>query len=545
MQNTQGMTRADLLKGAAAGALGMVAASAMAPARPATAVEEEPASGDAWDRECDFLVIGSGTAAFGALAASEVEGASVILIEKHESMFGGTSATSGAGFWIPNSYCQQEAGVEDSPEAAFSYIKGCAAGRSDDALIQAYVDNAPKWLRWTADVTGCSFAIGGAQDYYDGVEGFLQYGRNSKLQDSSAMDLWGKVRELLEANGVEIQMGCSLTSFVTDGGAVVGVVAQQGDTTLRIKAGAVLMGTGGFDYNPQMMHDNISHSVYLSNAIETNTGDGHRAASVIGARMALMDTYWGVPFFYPAAPDTFDPASETAFSATSTDWNSYRGKPNSMVVNAQGKRFGDESVAYAPFVRPYGGFSTDTMSFANQVGYFICDSNYFKSGSLPGMSDDNPEPNESFVRADTVEELAEKLGIDARGLADEIEKFNGYAEAGVDEDFHRGEKASSIQIFAGSIDRPELANPLLGPIDTPPFYGAIYIGGTCGTCGGVKINENGQVLSANDEVIGGLYACGNCTAALSGNGYLGGGGTLGPGAVMAYVAARHALGISE
>ncbi len=161
------------------------------------------------------------------------------------------------------------------------------------------------------------------------------------------------------------------------------------------------------------------------------------------------------------------------------------------------------------------------------------------------MSDDNPEPNESFVKADTLEELAEKLGIDAQGLAVEVEKFNGYAAAGVDEDFHRGEKASGIQIFAGSVDRPELANPLLGPIDTPPFYGAIYIGGTCGTCGGVKINENGQVLGVDGEVIDGLYACGNCTAALSGNGYLGGGGTLGPGAVMAYAAARHALGIAE
>lgn len=536
------MSRKSFIKGA-----GALAASA-ALTGTASALADEAVDGtdegQAWDYEVDFLVVGTGTAAFGALAASEVEGAKVMVIEKHETMFGGTSVTSGAGFWIPNSYCQEAEGIEDSPEAAISYITGVSGGRSDDAVIAAYVENAPKWLQWATDETGCQFAIGGAQDYYDGVEGFLQYARNAKLQ-GPASELWGAVQSLLVERGVDIQMGCALTALVTDGaGNVIGVEAEQGGRPVRIKATSVLLGTGGFDYDPQMMHDHISHPVYLSNATTCNTGDGHKAAAAIGARMALMDTYWGVPFFYPGTPDSFDPTAETAFSAQGTDWNTYRGKPNSIVVNAQGRRFNDEATAYAPFVRPYGSFSTATMSYANTVAYFICDSNFFQSSNLPGMSDDNPEPNEWFVKADTLEDLANQLGIDPEGLADEVEKFNGYAADGYDPDFHRGEKASGIQIFARSVDRPELANPLLGPIDTPPFYGALYLGGTCGTSGGMKINEHGQVLSVGGAVIGGLYACGNCTAAITGNGYCGGGGTLGPGAVMAYVGARHALGVA-
>jgi 3-oxosteroid 1-dehydrogenase len=339
-------------------------------------------------------------------------------------------------------------------------------------------------------------------------------------------------------------MGCALQSLVTDEtGAVVGAVAEQGGETVRIKAGAVLLGTGGFDHNPQMMRENIPSNVYITNASAMNTGDGHRAAQRVGARLALMDTFWGLPFFYPAAPKTFDPNADTQFSATSADWNGYRGKPNSMVVNAAGKRFTDEAVAYAPFVRPYGNYSNASMTCENQVAYFICDSDYLLTAKLPGMTDDDLTPNEWFVQADTLEELAAELGIDEEGLLAEVEKFNGYAEAGYDPDFHRGEKASGVQIFSPSVDRPDLANPLIGPIATPPFYGALYLAGSCGTSGGVKINEHAQVVDVDGAVIPGLYACGNCTASISGGGYMGGGATLAPGCTMAYLAARHALGV--
>ena len=522
-----------------AGAAGLAAAGALATAPAAHAAEPT------WDYEVDFLVVGTGTAAFGALAASEVEGVKVMVIEKHETMFGGTSTTSGAGFWIPGSPCQAEAGVEDTLEDAEAYMMAIGNGRSNAQAVKTFVANAAPWLEWTIERTGCEFHIGGAQDYYDGYEGFLQYARNSKLASGIASELWGAVQDLLVEAGVDIQMGCALKALITnEDGTVIGVEAEQGGNPVFIKAASVLLGTGGFDHNPQMMHDSIGHRVYLSNATTMNTGDGHRAVSKIGARLSLMDTYWGLPFFYPGAPETFDPSAETAFTAVSADWNGRRGKPNSMVVNAAGKRFTDEATAYAPFVRPYGNFSTATMAFDNQVGYFICDSNYMLSGSLPGMSDDNPEPNEWFVKADTLEELASQLGIDAEGLLAEVEKFNGYAEAGYDPDFHRGEKASGVQIFANGVDRPDLANPLLGAISEPPFYGALYLAGSCGTSGGVAINENAQVVNVDGEIIDGLYACGNCTASISGGGYMGGGATLAPGCVMAYVAARHALGVS-
>lgn len=499
-----------------------------------------------WDEEVDFLVVGSGTAALGALAATESPDAKVVLIDKSDTMFGGTSATSGGGFWIPMNYLQADEGIEDSREMAVSYVSGCAEGRAPQAPIEAFVDNAAPWLERVHELTGVEFMIGGAMDYYDNVEGYLARGRNSKIASGNAGELWQAVQKILEERGCDIRMGVALTKLVTDeAGAVIGVLADKGGSSIAIKAGAVLLGTGGFDHNPEMMREHITAPVYVSNASVCNTGDGHRAAAKVGAKMTLMSTYWGLPSFYPGAPEAFDPASDVVFDVTMNDWNTYRVKPHSLVVNAAGKRFGDEATMYPVFTRGWGNYDSGSFSYNNSPAFFVCDAEFVAKYGLPGMAEGDTEPTtENFVKADSLSELAEKLGIDAEGLAAEVERLNGFAATGVDADFHRGEKTSSQTIFLPQItDEAGLENPLLGPVATAPFYGALYVPATCGTSGGMQINENAQVLDVEGEPIAGLYACGNCAAAISGGAYLGGGGTLGPGCTMADLAARHALGL--
>ena len=159
-----------------------------------------------------------------------------------------------------------------------------------------------------------------------------------------------------------------------------------------------------------------------------------------------------------------------------------------------------------------------------------------------GEAADPSEVPAHFVMADTLEELAEKLGIDAAGLAAEIATFNENAAKGVDPVYHRGEKHLDINttgVMAGS--RTDLANPVLAPLATGPFYGAVYVPGTCGTAGGLTINENAQVVNVNGEPIEHLYAVGNCSSGVSGGTYVHGGISLGSGAVMSWVAVNHVL----
>lgn len=546
MQNHEALSRRTFMAGAGLALAGLGLTACGQPKGSAKDGSLAQTGDIAWDEEVDFLVVGSGVAAMGALAASEASDAKVMLIEKSDSLFGGTVVSSSCCYWVPLNYLAVAEGVEDSREKALNYAKGCAGGRAPEAPIEAYVDNAAPWLERLHEQTGVDFMSSAIGDYYDSVEDSMALGRCVELASGAAGELYQAVRNLLEERGCDIRMGTALKELVTDeSGAVVGVIAEKGSSAIAIKARAVLLGTGGFEGDPEMMREHITAPVYVSCATETNTGDGHKAAAKIGAKLALMDTYWGLPSFYPGSPDAFDPSSNTVFDIMLNDWTQYRTRPHSIVVNAKGKRFADETSMYPPFTRSLNNYDADTLSYANAPAFFICDAEYVSKYPLPGMGEGDSEPTtENFVKADTLEELASRFGIDYEGLKAEVERFNSFAEKGVDEDFHRGEKPSSIASFTPYVvDEPNLVNPLIGAVATPPFYGALYVTATCGTSGGVQINENGQVINVDGEVIPGLYACGDCTAAITGGAYLGGGGTLGPGSVMADIAARHALGL--
>ena len=137
----------------------------------------------------------------------------------------------------------------------------------------------------------------------------------------------------------------------------------------------------------------------------------------------------------------------------------------------------------------------------------------------------------------TLEELANKLGIDAAGLKASVARINAYAQSGTDPDFHRG--VTAYQQNLGDADWTG-KNPNLGALTQAPYYAVRLYPGDIGACTGLATNADAQVLGANDAPIAGLYAAGNDMHSIMGGVYTAPGITLGPGLVFAYLAARHA-----
>jgi 3-oxosteroid 1-dehydrogenase len=140
-------------------------------------------------------------------------------------------------------------------------------------------------------------------------------------------------------------------------------------------------------------------------------------------------------------------------------------------------------------------------------------------------------------KADTLEALAEQLGVDAEGLKASVAKNNEYAKTGVDPEFHRGDNI--YDRYYG--DEKVEPNPCLGPIGKPPYYAIEAFAGELGTKGGLMVDERARVVTGSGEVIPGLYAIGNCSSAVMGRSYPGAGGTIGPATTFGYIAALDAM----
>ncbi len=146
-----------------------------------------------------------------------------------------------------------------------------------------------------------------------------------------------------------------------------------------------------------------------------------------------------------------------------------------------------------------------------------------------------------LVRADSVEELARKLGLPAGALEETVAKFNAGARRGEDQEFGRGHQAYD-RYYGDAKVQP---NPNLFPLEQKPFYAMPVYPGDIGTKGGVLTDANAQALDSEHRVIAGLYAIGNAAASVMGGSYPGAGATLGPAMTFGYVAARHASGANS
>lgn len=550
--------------------------------------------------EVDVIVVGSGAGGLTA-ALRAAHGRLKVLVVEKAPRYGGTSATSGGGIWIPCNHLMAGVGIEDSRDEALAYLRALADGEVPDDNILAFVDRGPQMLQWlerhsevrymamehyadyyqsvpgakpgarsldpfayTAKALGDDFehmqpshpqtTVMGLMGYTN-IEGAILLGKRPgwfglvcRLALEYFLDLpWrfksrrsrrltmgnaliGRLRKSLLQHKVEISLSSPVRELMMKDGRVNGVVIERDGRRLHIAARrGVILAAGGFEHNDALRKQ------YLPNPTEArwssgnpyNTGDMLQAAQAIGAKTALLDEAWWGPSMVVEGEDR----SRQLFTE--------RSMPGAIMVNRAGKRFFNESVAYTAAVQAM-------QQPGNLPAYIIFDSRYKREYPFGPLLPDAMHLNflqprrlrkNILVKADSIEALAQKLDVDAAGLADTVATFNRYAAEGKDADFNRGENAYDL-LYGDVRISP---NPCLAPVQKAPFYAAEVFPGDIGTKGGLLTNDRAQVLSESGEVIPGLYAIGNTAASVTGRSYPGAGATLGPAMTFGFIAAEDLL----
>ncbi len=567
------LTRRDFLKGAAAGAVSLSAlpllSSCSSKGGPSPTPSQDPvpsqASALSWNHEADIVVVGTGTVITAALAANELGAKSVIVLEKDQNFFGGTSVTSGGGYALPG-FLTDFAGENngDSREACLAYMKAVGEGRMEEGPMVTFLDTAEEFARWLTATMGWSkFGhISGAHGtYYEEYPNGKIYGRGSAWPFDAegnmlmASPQWQAFRNYIDSHdSITLMMGTAGEELILDKqGAVIGIYAVQEGKRLAIKANkGVILGTGGFDFNEKMRKQYLPTPIFRSVACRNNTGDSQRMGAKIGAQLALMDRVMGLPFSYPNPDWKKEDATDYSImeqSPANADYCQFLSLPYSVLVNSKGKRFGNETREYDLVARSFNAYDTGTMGYENIPGFFICDAQYASRFMLPGYVPAAGDLPAHVFKFDTLEELADGMGIDKEGLLREMERFNANARLGIDPDWHRGESQDAYDTFLSNarlalpdVDLSEFdsLSSILKPVEQGPFYCVRYVPGSMNTRGGLQVDGDSQVVDQDGKKIPGLYAVGNCSTGVAG--YWAGGACISQGCVMAYVAAKSALG---
>lgn len=437
----------------------------------------------------DLVVIGGGAAGMiGAINASQ-QGLNVVLLEKQEFL-GGASAICGGIVVAQGSEAQRNMGEKSDTPSKMAYdLLHNGHQRNDLSGLTFYALNVGKSIDWAVKQgvqldTKAGFAFRAEHKtprVIPFVGGCPQYAQT--------------LREVLATTKTDVKLTTRATKLITTDGAVTGVEAKAKDgTTYEIAAKAVLLATGGYGWNKEMLQGDLKHALYYGPV--SSTGDGHKMAEEAGAALQLMDC----GKIYPQGIE-----SSPGIAKSTLQGNNAAYDISGILVDINGKRVTNEKGAGKDIL-------ATLMKQKKATLYLLMDKPSFEAfrkiignnGVTPAEVDrwlaSNGKSAPVFAHGNTLEEAAAAAGVDAAGLKATIERYNGFVKAGKDEDFGR-----PVRFMKKTIDT---SGPMYLVEQKPRFATSL---------GSVVVDTSLHVLDKSGRPIPNLYAAGEVANAVHGD----------------------------
>ena len=473
------------MRGAGAGCFASILAMGLAACGPQG--EQAPAPSAAPADDADVIIVGAGLAGLSAAIDAASAGARVIVLDMN-SVFGGHGIQSG-GVAIVGSPLQEAAGYHDTPDQAYhDWMEWTIDGNPE--WTRFYVDNSRRMIYDWITPMGVTFDTV-RPSHGNSIPRFhMTHRRGLNL-------LRPLYLEALRYSNIDWRWNVFAEHLIKENGRIVGVRGRnlRGSVPVELRAGAVVLATGGFESNVDMITENWRDDLPTPGRVwgmsgQNSRGYGHRMAEEAGAALVRLDHQYNG---YAGLPNALGLDDERGFPG---------GNPKSIWINKDGVRFvtegGVDRYVFPVVMRqqPEGHWSifdeNDKLAFGILSPHFVTPQGPDRD-KIQRMFVDNPEVT---AKADTLEGLAREIGVPPESLVATVERYN--------EQVRNGE-STEVDGLAYEDPPPEFT------IDTPPFYATkLYPIGNK-SAGGVAIDLGTRALDSDGAPVPGLYAAGELT----------------------------------